>query len=486
MSQPTKLRAVGDVDSAGLPSGLRVADGLVKIIFVLLLALISFTAIPYGTAEPWWKAFFVSAVFSLCILWIIEGLLRQEWFSNLNGIGRILLPVLALALFSFLQTIDLGNVFKPQNGGTTITQAGWNSISADPYQTRFFVLQLLALALAGLLVHRYAATERRLRALVNVVIAVAVASAIFGILRQTMQHTEGFGLPIIGPGQGYGQFINRNHFAFLMEMGFGLTLGLVAGGGVRRDQGLIYLAALLPIWTGLVLCNSRGGLIAMLAQIVAAVLLFSSVTQLDKTTAASSRAAKLLRTKSAQLALIVILLGGVMFGTLWMGGDQLAARIAATGNELPSARVESRDGVKRNEVWATTWRMFAANPIVGVGLGAYWARVPEFHDASGAMTPQQAHNDYLELLSSGGLIGLAIGAWFVTSLFRSARENLRLPNRFGRAAVFGAIIAIVGVAVHSLVDFGLHILINALIFATLVVIVASKPRWASEPTKNYV
>ena len=485
MSQATKLRAVADVDSPGLLSRVRVADGLGKLIFVLLLALISFTAIPFGTAEPWWKAFFVCAVFSLCVLWIIEGLLRNAWVNNLNGVGRILLPVLALALFSFLQTIHLGNFIRPQNAANTIAQAGWNSISADPYQPRFFVFQLLALAVAGLLVHRYASTERRWRTLINVVIAVAVVSALFGILRQTMQHSVGFGLPIMGPDQGYGQFINRNHFAFLMEMGFGLALGLVAGGGVRRDQGLIYLAAILPLWTGLVLCNSRGGLIAMVAQIVAAVLLFSSVTQRESASTASSRAAKLFRSKTAQLALIVILVGGVIFGTLWMGGDQLAARIAATGSELPSARVESRDGVRRNEVWATTWRMFAANPIVGVGFGAYWARVPEFHDASGAMTPQQAHNDYLELLASGGLVGLAIGAWFVLSLFRSARENLRLPNRFGRAAVFGAIIAIAGVAVHSLVDFGLQILINALIFTTLIVIVTSKPRWAEEPTKNY-
>jgi len=484
MSQSTKLRAVADVELPGLPSRIRVADGLGKFIFVLLLALISFTAIPFGTAEPWWKAFFVCAVFSLCILWVIEGLLRHTWFEGLNGLGRILLPVLALALFSFLQTIHLGNFIRPQNAANTIAQAGWNSISADPYQTRFFVFQLLALALAGLLIHRYASTERRWRTLINVVIAVAVASALFGILRQTMQHSAAFPLPLMGPDQGYGQFINRNHFAFLMEMGFGLALGLVAGGGVRRDQGLIYLAAILPLWTGLVLCSSRGGLIAMLAQIVAAVLLFSSVTGREAA-AASSRAAKLFRSKTAQLALIVVLVGGVIFGMLWMGGDQLAARIAATGSELPSARVESRDGVRRNEVWATTWRMFAANPIAGVGFGAYWARVPEFHDASGAMTPQQAHNDYLELLASGGLIGLAIGVWFVLSLFRAGRENLRSPNRFRRAAGFGATVAIAGVAFHSLVDFGLHILINALIFTTLVMIVASKPRWAEEPTKNY-
>lgn len=484
MSDSKEGRLIAEVDSNVLSSRLRGADVLGKIIFVLLLALIAFTAIPYGTAEPWWKAFFISAVFSICILWLIEGLVRQEWFNDLPGIGRVFLPVLSLALFAFLQTVPFGSLKGAQGSANGVSQSGWISISADPYQTRFFVFQILALALAGLLLHRYASTERRLRTLINVVIAVAVASSIFGILRQTMQHSSGFGLPIMEPGQGYGQFFNRNHFAFLMEMGFGLALGVVVGGGVKRDQGLIYLAALLPIWTGLVLCNSRGGLIAMLAQIIAAALLFGTVAPVNRIEP-GSKTAIFFKSKTARLALIVLLVGGVIIGTLWMGGDQLAARIAATGNELPAGRVDSREGVKRNEVWATTWRMFAANPIAGVGMGAYWARVPEFHDASGAMTPQQAHNDYLELLASGGMIGLAIGVWFAMSLFRSARDNMRSPNRFRRAACYGAAIALTGVAVHSLADFGLQILINALVFTTLVVIVASKPRWAAEPSKNY-
>jgi hypothetical protein len=59
--------------------------------------------------------------------------------------------------------------------------------------------------------------------------------------------------------------------------------------------------------------------------------------------------------------------------------------------------------------------------------------------------------------------------------------DLQSTNRFRRAACFGATIGIIGVAVHSPVDFGLHMMINALIFTTLIVIATSKPRWA-EPT----
>jgi O-antigen ligase len=101
------------------------------------------------------------------------------------------------------------------------------------------------------------------------------------------------------------------------------------------------------------------------------------------------------------------------------------------------------------------------------------------------MTPQEAHNDYLELLVSGGVVGLALGIWFAVVVCRRISENLRSPNRFRRAACYGAAIGIAGVAVHSLVDFGLHKMSNALVFTTLIVIATSKPRWASERSRSY-
>jgi O-antigen ligase len=112
--------------------------------------------------------------------------------------------------------------------------------------------------------------------------------------------------------------------------------------------------------------------------------------------------------------------------------------------------------------------MFAAHPILGVGLGGYWIGITAYHDASGLMTPQEAHNDYLELLSSGGVIGFALCVWFVVAVIRRARENLLADVGYMRAVRLGAILGVVGVAAHSLVDFGLHILVNAVVFLILI------------------
>ena len=414
-----------------IPIFFRVIRG---VIFTALLALIVIAAIPYGTVEPWWKAAFVCAVFGICILSIGDG--GSLEFLN----GSILVPMLALSALAFVQTIAFGS---EQVAGVTIR----NRISADPFQTRFFALQMLALTAWLALLYRYVNTEQRVRVLVYTILAVAVVSAVFGILRQATQQQTGFVLPLLRQNQGYGQFINKNHFAYLMEMAFGLGIGVAL---MKRERLLIYLALLLPIWTALVLSNSRGGILAMLVQFVSAALLLSS------------RGLTALR-----VVLLVVLVAGVLLGTFWVGGDRLASNFENASSELSSG---DRAGVSRNEIWRATLKMFGAHPVTGVGLGGYWIGITAYHDASGLMTPQEAHNDYLELLSSGGLVGFAIGVWFAVSVIRAARANLTIETGYMRALRFGAVIGIIGVAAHSLVDFGLHILINAIIFLSLIMI----------------
>ena len=414
---------------------------LKKLIFGTLISLLIIAAIPYGTVEPWWKAAFVCAVFMICVVAIIDT--RSLKIAE----GSILLPMLALSALGFVQTLSFGS---QQVAGITVR----NTISADPFQTRFFALQMLALTAWLALLYRYVNTESRMRALVYTILGVAVVSAIFGVLRQATQHQIGFVLPLLRPTQGYGQFINKNHFAYLMEMAFGLVIGLALAAGIKRERLLIYVALLLPIWTALVLSNSRGGILAMLVQIVSAALLLGS-----------RRQATVLRA-----ALLVVLVAGVLFGTLWLGGDRLASNFENATSELNAAETNMRAGVSRNEIWRATLKMFAAHPITGVGLGGYWIGITEYHDASGLMTPQEAHNDYLELLSSGGLVGLAIGVWFALMLIRAVRANLAIDTGYIRALRFGAILGITGVAAHSLVDFGLHIMVNAIVFVSLIMI----------------
>lgn len=445
---------------------LRVAELLNQGVFGGLLLLLILTAIPYGTVEPWWKAGFVCAVFVICIGAIVESLLSGE--SRIGGSRSILLSMFALGGLAFLQSITIRSG-SPDPSVSLLRP--WNAVSADPYQSRFFALQILALTTLLGLLYRYCKTEKRMNAVVHVVIAIAVGSALFGILRQTVQQQPGFVLPRTMPGQGYGQFINKNHFAYLMEMALGLGIGMGLADGIKRDRVVMYVALLLPIWIGLVLSNSRGGVLAMVAQVVVASLFLTGPSLKNQSV---RKAEEIGRSRLLRVALIGSLVVLIFAGTVWVGGDRLVSSFGAAASEFNPDASNSREGSTRKEIWRASWKMFSAHPMLGVGLGGYWVAITAYHDASGTTTPQEAHNDYLELLSSGGLVGLLIGVWFAVSLLRSAREKLASTDGFQRAVCFSALLGITGVAVHSLVDFGLHLLINAFVFLVLVMLATNR------------
>ena len=455
-------------------SSLAKATG--AIVFYALLAVIALAAVPYGTAQPWWKAVFECVVFLLASLSILARLgksdspLYQFPFSS-----AVLWPALGLIAFAFVQTLPAPR-FLLAATDQRIT------LSADVFQTRQFILQIFALLAVAWLLITHTNTRRRMRQLVEVIIGIGVVSALFGLWRQASQHANGFGLRGLRAGYGYAQFINANHFAFLMELALGLALGIVVCRGVRGRRLAIYVIAAIPMWLALVLANSRGGILSLLCQVVLLALLFSAGRDSHEVEASSGKvSARLLRasrTVAARGVLVVALLVGAITTVILVGGDPLAGRVDSLSVELD--RNVADTFTLRPTIWRATWHLIKDHPVAGVGFGGYWIAVTKYHAASGATTPQEAHNDYLELLASGGVIGLAIGLWFAIALARTAQKKLarlqteetRDPNNsFTRAVTIGALVGILTVAVHSLVDFGLHITINAVVFTSLVAIV---------------
>ena len=103
----------------------QLARLLGKAIFFALLALIAWVAVPYGTVEPWWQSLFECAVFGLAALWLIEGFLSGSYDCSAY---RILLPLVALALFGLMQTIPTG-----AEGDLSLRTGAkvWQTLSAD-------------------------------------------------------------------------------------------------------------------------------------------------------------------------------------------------------------------------------------------------------------------------------------------------------------------------------------------------------------------
>ena len=444
----------------------RVVSLLDSSIFYGLLAVIALTAIPYGAVDSWSEALFECAVFCLTLLWIIQGFIQGSW--QIRNV-RLLAPMAALLFLAALQSVAW---WKTDLAGENV----WFALSADPFETQAFALRMGALILAAFLVIRFTSSTKRLEVLVHAIIVVTAGTALFGIARQAMQHGPGFGLSRLLLRQGYGQFINKNHFPFLIEMGFGLVVGLAFMPGGRRDRFLLYLSALLLMCAAIILSNSRGGLLTLGVQVIFAALLFINSRRFDGQKDANPtgwlRWARSIAVMTvASIALLLIIAAGVV----WLGGDQLATGVETANSEIIGVdRSEMHEGARRRDIWSATWRMFKAHPIAGAGLGGYWAEVPLYHPSSGSLTPQQAHNDYLELLASAGVLGAAVFLWFTVALIRQARASASASDGFQHAVLLGTIISVVGVGVHSVVDFGLHITINALVFVVLIGILSLK------------
>lgn len=434
----------------------NIASAIDTVVFYALLAVIALAAIPYGTVEPWWKAAFACLVFALAALSILWQLIGRESKRSLK-FPPLFFPVIGLIAFAAIQTI-------PWSRSTIAGVSVGQTLSADPFHTWQFAVQLLALLLLAWLLLLHTTTARRLRFLVDVIIAIGAVSAVFGLCRQAAQTRPGFVLPYLQPGYGYGQFINSNHFAFLMELVVGLALGMVVFGGVRGGRRVIYLIAAVPMWLALVLANSRGGISSMLCQVMFLAAVFVSQRE-------TSDKPNLSRTRRLVIrgALIVILLLGAVVTVVFVGGDPLAGKIDSLSVEMDRKTADFFS--LRPNIWRATWELIKAHPIAGSGFGGYWVAITEYHQGSGEASPQEAHNDYLELIASGGLIGLALGIWAAFAFVKTALKKVHGDDRFLRAAKFAALAGIVAVAVHSLVDFGLHLVINAAIFTVLISIV---------------
>jgi len=302
---------------------------------------------------------------------------------------------------------------------------------------------------------------------------------VFGLVRQFIQSPDspsGFVLTFLYYRLGYGQFLSANVFAYLAEMCLGLVVGLMLGGGARRNQIFVYLSIGMVVWTTLVLSNSRGGLLAFTCEfmfIFMISLAWYSERRLFRSKGQSRFFHFIHHSKLARLGATALLAVIIIAGILWMGGDELATKIAGRN---AVARPESSDAPIRKEIWRSSWQLIQRAPLTGTGLGTFYLAIPQFQSGSGRIKIEQAHNDYLDLAASGGIVGLGLAVWFGAMLIWRAKSAWTSRDAYRRASCLGAAGALVAVAVHSSMDFGLQVTGIAVYCAALMVILIADHR----------
>ena len=423
-----------------------------RLAFTLICATIIFTTLAYGTVHQPVLALFYVVVAAIMVLWAIDGLKTGTIRFNRT---LIQIPLLAAAIYGVIQVIPFGQIAETA-GVSGIPR----TISLDPFATQMSALHFFALFIFFVASLVFIDSASRIRKLVAVIAIFGFAYAFFAILQSVLSPGKIYGIYETRFAVPFGSFVNRHNFAAYMEMTLSVPLGLVFAGAVTKDKRLLYLTAIALMGVALLMSGSRGGLVALLAEIILLVML---------TTAASTRRALILKVGFSGL-----LIGAIVVGSLFIGGESSLTRIADTA----SSKDVTTD---RGHIWSVTMDVIAHNMPLGAGFGAFGVAYTPFDDYSGLERVEQAHNDYLQVIADAGVVGVIIGLLFLFWLFRLGLTAAKTENVYRRGVAIGALAGCFGILVHSIFDFVLHTTAVSVLFVTLMtLIVASQSRYEDD------
>jgi len=432
-----------------------------RLIFFTLVGLIALASLPFGSIEPWWEAIFESAILIFAAGSIIARCGRDPW-----RMPAVVVPMIGLITFALFQMAPLWR--------SDSSVAAYQAITSNPFETRRLIIKLLVVAVTLTMLSRFTANRERLMVLMQVVTIVGAFSALCAILRliPTAPFSELFQGKL--QDESFAQFTNKNHFALLMEMSIGPTLALVylAPTGVMR---MLCGAALILMTTALLSANSRGGFLTLLGQgtLVSWIIVRAGASRFFPRYPISSqfwweRLLSRSRTMILHSVLLLLFFATLFVGFGWLGGERIRQRLQTVPAELTTRASESQNTAPRRlEIWSATLDLIKVHPFAGSGLGAYETAISRHFQPVDEWRPKQAHNEYLELVAGAGVAGAILGIWFVAVICREIKRRL-LEDAFRQIVCLGGAVGLAGVAIHSLVDFGLHVLANALICTVLI------------------
>ncbi len=249
-------------------------------------------------------------------------------------------------------------------------------------------------------------------------------------------------------------YVNRNHLAALLGL---ILLPAVCFSLGSKPRGAVWLSrvALPVLLGGILLTKSRGGILGATAGIGAVCLISLLVLRPRPVTAPARRKLRIL------IAVFVILLLAFAAVYAWFRVPE-SFPISAPHPEVLSIRT-------RLSIWRSTLGIFFARPVAGWGWGTFRHLYPAFKEAGVWYTVPHAHNEFLQLLAEGGVIGFSLA---VFSLVLAGRElvkrYLASPESISGILALGAAGSLIYAAVHSGFDFILRLPANALFLAALV------------------
>lgn len=396
-------------------------------------ALLMFGPLAFGAVEPWSILCVETGAVLLVLLWLAKQWIDEEIIIYWNP---LFLPMLAFAGLIAVQLI-----FR---------------ISAYSHDTLSEALLYCAYGMLCFLATQALRRSSQARKVALILVVYGVAVAAFALLQGVAPNGKLYWVrvPRMG-GWIYGPYVNHNHYAGLMELLVPIPL-VISLSRLAHEKTRIAAGVAAAIMAGTIfLSGSRGGMIALFAELtILGVILFRQ-----------KRGVRIALGLAAFAVVLVSLL-------VWLGGKELTTRVGSISQE---ARGEISGGM-RLHIYKDGIRMFGHRPVLGWGLGTFPVVYPQFRSFYTNFFVNEAHNDYVQLLAEMGVLGFGTMIWFLTVTYRQARRKIsKWPTEVSSATTLASTLGVVGILLHSLVDFNLQIPANAALFFVSCSVVAAPP-----------
>ena len=437
--------------------------------FLVICVAIVLSALAYGTVHYWALALFNIGAVTILLLWVVDAWTLGNLRINRNVLQ---LPLIGLIVLGLVQLLPLRAV---SSGGAT-ELALVNSLSLDPNSTRLVLVQLASLLIYFAATLVFTDTPHRLRVLVRTIMVFGFLLAIFGLTQSFTSPTKVYWIRELNQSTAFGPFINRHHFAGYMELTIALPLGLLFAGAVDKEKRIIYLFIAGLMGVALVMTASRGGVISLVAEVLFLVVVTAIWRRPSERRRHGKRSHRLKRV-AGRLGMAGALLFGLFLGVILLGGEFSINRfIDSVNTDDPTTG--------RAHFWAVTVDIIKANPFLGTGLGAFGVIYTRYDSRNGLYRLEQAHNDYLQILSDAGIVGAVLALSFVLLLFYKGFSRARSRDDFRRGVALAALSGCFAVLVHSFFDFTLHTTSNALLFLVLAAVATMNGRVEDAPRQR--
>ncbi len=364
---------------------------LPKISAIVIAVATAFAILAFAGTERWAITVFEVTVFALAAGWglrmIVAPLpLRGTWLA---------VPLGAATLWGFVQLAAGVTVYRFATWSAVWNWAAYLALFLISVQV-FTDSDLRGKFLAGALYFGF-------------------ALSIVSVLQYFTAEGKIYWLFATHSGNSFGPFVNRDHYAALIE----LLLPLSIFAGLADDRRTWLHAAIAgAMFASVIAGASRAG--AILITLEAAVLfLFAMVTEARQRNSSSSAAARV-----------------IVFVALYS---------AVVGWGVLLRRFQDPDPFKfRREMTVSAIHMAEDRPWFGSGLGTFETAYPAYAVFDNGLRVDHAHNDWAEWAAEGGVPFLIM---LLATAFLGTQAALRHP--WGLGVVF--------VLIHCLVDFPMQI-----------------------------